>query len=101
MVTGDPQSVYDFYREHCPALPQPGCSLSIAPGCDCDIADAPLRLWRNTSGAINALASVDLGSRGFVSTAGTVSTLRHSCHVYANSTDDHVFPLPAHPIESC
>ena len=67
-----PSFVYDFYLDECPPLPQPGCSLSIAEGCDCDIADAPLRMFRRSGGdgRVFSLASVDLGSRGF---AGAVA----------------------------
>jgi hypothetical protein len=31
-LTSYPVSVYDFYTQHCPRLPQPGCGLSIAEG---------------------------------------------------------------------
>ena len=92
-IRGPPQPVYNFYAEHCPRLPQPGCALSIARGCDADIADAPLRLWRDGAGGLRALASVDLGSRGFAAPgpAGRLAGLVHTCAVYANSTRDETF----------
>jgi hypothetical protein len=78
-VTGDAVFVYNFLKEHCPVLPQPWCALDIDIGCDCDIADAPVRAWFNGS-QVNMLSSVDLGSRGLVGpTAGDVV---HSCRVY-------------------
>jgi hypothetical protein len=88
-ITSEPTIVYDFYTQHCPPLPQPGCSSSIAEGCDCDTADAPMRFWRRTdpiSGekSIFSLASVDLGSRGFG--GDNVLDLEHYCSLYANSS---------------
>ena len=85
-LTGSAQFVYDFYAQHCPPLPTPGCSLSISEGCDCDIADAPLRLFRRTGGdgRVFSLASVDLGSRGFAGSSAL--DLEHLCSLYANST---------------
>ncbi len=68
-----------------PFPPPPSCSLDIDRGCDADIADAPLRAFYNGS-AVRVLASVDLGSRGFV--GPTVDSIRHSCTLYANSTND-------------
>jgi hypothetical protein len=81
-----PSFVYDFYLDECPPLPQPGCSLSIAEGCDCDIADAPLRMFRRSGGdgRVFSLASVDLGSRGFA--GADARRLEHQCQLYANST---------------
>lgn len=85
-LTSSPVFTYDFYLQHCPPLPEPGCDLSISEGCDCDIADAPVRLFRRSGGdgRVYALASVDLGSRGF----GGVDarSLVHLCALYANST---------------
>ena len=49
---GPPALVYDFYRDHCPPLPQPGCALDILNGCDCDIADAPLRFSKSLAAAV-------------------------------------------------
>lgn len=85
-LTSSPVFVYDFYLSECPPLPQPGCSLSISEGCDCDIADAPLRMFRRTGGdgRVFSLASVDLGSRGFV--GADARSLEHQCALYANST---------------
>ena len=67
-ITGNASLVYSFYASHCPPLPQAGCSLDIAEGCDCDIADAPMRFFRRSGGdnATFSLASVDLGSRAMV-----------------------------------
>lgn len=76
--------MYDFYEQHCPHLPQAGCALDISVGCDCDIADAPLRGWWNGSG-VTLLSSVDLGSRGL--SGATLDSVQHDCAVYANSTD--------------
>lgn len=92
-IVAAPALVYDFYREHCPPLPQRGCALSISRGCDCDIADAPLRLWRDAAGGLRALASVDLGSRGFAAPgpAGRLADLVHTCALYANSTRNESF----------
>ena len=91
--TGPPAMVYDFYRDHCPALPQPGCALDISAGCDCDIADAPMRLFRRSGpggdGRVFALASVDLGSRAMV--GDDALSLRHECALYANSTREQSF----------
>jgi hypothetical protein len=89
-VIGYPQFVYNFETEHCPKLPQPGCDLSINPGCDADVPDAPLRAWYGSDGNVGVLASVDLGSRGLY--GPTISTIRHSCELYANSTNDPVWP---------
>ena len=85
-LTSSPAFVYDFYLSECPPLPQPGCSLSISEGCDCDIADAPLRMFRRSGGdgRVFALASVDLGSRGFA--GADARSLEHQCALYANST---------------
>ena len=90
-ATGPPALVYDFYRDHCPPLPQPGCALDILNGCDCDIADAPLRLWRRSGGdgKVFALASVDLGSRAMV--GDDALSLRHECALYANSSHVEAF----------
>jgi hypothetical protein len=63
--------------------------LSIAEGCDCDIADAPMRMWRRADGQVFSLASVDLGSRGFLGSSPL--TLKHQCQVYANSTRHQSF----------
>lgn len=94
-VAGPPATVYDFYTQHCPPLPQPGCAQSIAEGCDADIADAPLRLFRRSGGdgRVVALASVDLGSRA-LSGAGALA-LAHECRLYANSTRLAAFSLYA------
>ena len=88
-ITSSPTIVYDFYTQHCPNLPQPGCPSDISEGCDCDIADAPMRMWRRTdpsSGikSVFSLASVDLGSRGFG--GKSVLELEHYCSLYANSS---------------
>lgn len=88
-ITSTPSLVYDFYTQHCPQLPQPGCSLDIDPGCDCDIADAPLRMWRRSDGQVVSLASVDLGSRGFEGPSALA--LAHTCTLYANSSREQAF----------
>lgn len=85
VVSGPAIKVYDFYTQHCPQLPQPGCSSSISIGCDADIADAPTRYWFNGT-TIFGLASVDLGSRFYK--GNNVDLLRHTCEIYANSTDN-------------
>ena len=85
-LTASPVFVYDFYLDECPPLPQPDCTLSISEGCDCDIADAPLRMFRRSGGdgRVFSLASVDLGSRGFA--GADARSLEHLCALYANST---------------
>ena len=87
-VAGYPAPVYNFYRDHCPPLPQAGCPLDISAGCDCDIADAPMRMWRRSGpggdGRVFALASVDLGSRAM--SGASPLALEHECALYANST---------------
>lgn len=83
--TAPPSIVYDFYSQHCPPLPQPGCARDIDIGCDADIADAPLRAWFNGT-TVNVLASLDLGSRGFV--GAMANNVQHSCRIYANSTNN-------------
>ena len=90
-ITGNASLVYSFYASHCPPLPAPGCSTSIAEGCDCDIADAPLRMWRRSGGdgRVISLASVDLGSRPLV--GASPLTLAHECALYANSTREQAF----------
>ena len=90
-ITAAPTMVYDFYSQHCPPLPAPGCSLDIAEGCDCDIADAPMRFFRRSGGdgQVVSLASVDLGSRGFA--GASALALAHDCALYANSTRAQAF----------
>jgi len=90
-IVGPPTLVYGFYASHCPRLPQTGCSLSIAEGCDCDIADAPMRMWRRSGSdsQVFSLASVDLGSRAMIGSSPT--SLQHSCSLYANSTRHQAF----------
>lgn len=51
----------------------------------CDITDSPLRFWWNGT-SIRVLASLDIGSRGFIGTS--IDTLSHTCTVTANSTFD-------------
>jgi len=84
-VTAPAVKVYDFYTQHCPPLPQPGCATDIDKGCDCDISDAPLRFWFNGTN-IFGLGSVDLGSRAYA--GSTVDEVHHTCYIYANSTNN-------------
>lgn len=79
--------VYNWRTEHCPsfAVYNPACNPDVMYNCDPDVADAPLRAWRNSSGAVNMLASVDLGSRGLA--GPDLAHVRHNCHIYANSTN--------------
>jgi hypothetical protein len=90
-ITGNASLVYSFYASHCPPLPQPGCSTDIDPGCDCDIADAPLRMWRRSGGdnLTFSLASVDLGSRALL--GASPLALQHQCSLYANSSRTQAF----------
>ena len=48
--TGDVFMVYNFSSQHCPKLPQPWCKVDIERGCDPDIPDAPVSMWRRTGG---------------------------------------------------
>ena len=90
-VTGPVEMVYDFYAEHCPSLPDPWCPLDISVGCDCDIADSPMRLFRRSGGdgRVFSVASVDLGSRAMV--GADALNLEHMCSLYANSTKEQSF----------
>ena len=56
-------------------------------------ADAPVKAFRNTSGEVIVLASVDLGSRAFV--GPTLGTATHRCGVYFNSTLDYAMSASA------
>ena len=77
--------VYDWRTEHCPSFDfNPACVPDVLYNCDPDVADAPVRAWRNVS-SVNMLASVDLGSRGLAGL--TLASVRHTCHVYARSTN--------------
>lgn len=84
-LNGMPTTVYNFRTQHCPKLPQPGCPSDISKGCDCDIADAPVRAWFDGT-QVKMLASVDLGSRYMV--GESLNNLQHDCKLYANSTND-------------
>ena len=122
-VTAHPSSVYDWRRDHCPAVngmrgvfeTQGRCPNDVQLGCDPDVvsraqlsssvlptnsfqavrgqADAPVKAFRNTSGEVIVLASVDLGSRAFV--GSTLGTATHRCGVYFNSTLDYAMSASA------
>ena len=69
----------------------------VQEGCDPDIADAPVRMWRRSGpggdGSVFSLASVDLGSRGLL--GPDARNLSHRCDVYANSTRTEAFEMYA------
>jgi hypothetical protein len=90
--TAAPQPVYDWQRDHCPGLRgsfETGgrCPNDVSIGCDPDVPDAPLRAFRNGSGSVVVLASVDLGSRALV--GPSLASAQHTCAIYMNSTLDY------------
>ena len=60
MLTGPPQSVYDWARDHCPGLrgsfeTQGRCANDVQLGCDPDVPDAPLKVCSSQRASASAL----------------------------------------------
>lgn len=85
-------SFYNFRKQHCPKLPQVNgtgehpCPSSVAPYCDADVSDAPMKAFRRTDGDVFMTQPLNLGARGF--SGESFAALSHSCAVYHNSTYD-------------
>ena len=122
-ITGPPMALFDWSTDACPAVggrrgsfeTQGRCANDVQLGCDPDVADAPLKAFRPYAGSTQAptvsgrqrhsvdtdtdadsvmvLASVDLGSRGFV--GPSLGGVHHSCAVYFNSTLSYDMALAA------
>ena len=91
-VIGPPQEVYRWSTDHCPGFrgnfeTHDRCPNDVAIGCDPDVPDAPLKAFRNASGAVVVVAPVDLGGRNLV--GASLSSVKHDCHVMYNSTLDY------------
>lgn len=86
-ITTAPVFVFDWNTQHCPnyTVFNAACDPDILYNCDPDVVDSPAHAWRDTAGNITLLGPVDLGSRAMLGT--DILSLRHDCHVYANSTN--------------
>ena len=100
-ITAHPTSLFDWQRDACPAVhgrrgsfeTHGRCANDVQLGCDPDVADAPIKAFRNRSGEVVVVSSCDLGSRAFI--GPSLGEAKHSCGIYYNSTLDYAMEMSA------